>query len=162
MRIDAATPATVRYVAETMRQSDFAEFSAVSRAETRQALADDLTARYGDHPDVLVASFESRPVAVGAMIEARPNVITLFFFATDQFPLIALQMTRFIRQRLFPRYKAAGVHRIECVSIEGYEAAHRWIEILGLEPEADMPGYGRAGETFRQFAWVSDVRPSRP
>lgn len=163
MRIEAATSADVRYVAERMRDTDLREFLAVSRARDRWDLAESLVERYGGHPDVLAARLDgSGPVAIGAMIEARPNVITLFFFATDNFPIVAVAMTRFIRQRLFPRYRAAGVHRIECVSIEGHDDAHRWIEILGLRREATMPGFGRDGETFFQFAWVSDgdVRPT--
>jgi hypothetical protein len=76
------------------------------------------------------------------------------------FPKIALALTRFIRSRLFPRYRANGVHRIECASLDGYVEVHRWIELLGLRQEAVMPGYGRGGETFLQFAWVADARPT--
>src|SRR5690606_23608090 len=94
------------------------------------------------------------PVAAGAMVGARPNVITLMFFATDDFPKIALPLTRFITKNLFQKYRDNGVHRIECVSIEGYDEAHRWIKILGLHHEAVFPGFGKNGEAFHQFAKV--------
>ena len=157
MKIDAPLRADVRHVAENMRQKDIVEFRAVSRAENTDELAEALIERYGDRGDTICARLDDgTPVAVGAMIESRFNVVTLLFFATDDFPQIAMALTKFIVQRLFPRYRNAGVHRIECVSHVGYTEAHRWIETLGLEKEAEMPGYGRNGETYFQFAWVDD------
>lgn len=157
MKIDAPLRADVRYVAENMRQKDIVEFRAVSRAESTDELAEALIERYGDRGDTICARLDDgTPVAIGAMIESRFNVVTLLFFATDDFPQIAMALTKFIVQRLFPRYRNAGVHRIECVSHVDYVEAHRWIETLGLEKEAEMPGYGRNGETYFQFAWVDD------
>lgn len=157
MKIDAPLRADVRHVAENMRQKDIVEFRAVSRAESTDELAEALVERYGDRGDTICARLDDgTPVAIGAMIESRFNVVTLLFFATDDFPQIAMALTKFIVQRLFPRYRNAGVHRIECVSHVAYVEAHRWIETLGLEKEAEMPGYGRNGETYFQFAWVDD------
>ena len=157
MKIDAPLRADVRHVAENMRQKDIVEFRAVSRAENTDELAEALIERYGDRGDTICARLDDgTPVAVGAMIESRFNVVTLLFFATDDFPQIAMALTKFIVQRLFPRYRNAGVHRIECVSHTDYAEAHRWIETLGLTKEAEMPGYGRNGETYFQFAWVDD------
>lgn len=159
MRIDPASPASVRAVADAMRARDVVEFSATSFAADRKALTDDLVLRYAGLAGAICASDDDGPVAIGATIEARPNVLTLLFFSTDRFSSIAFGLTSFIRRRLFPAQKAAGVHRIECVSIDSHVDAHRWIKILGLEQEAVMPGYGRAGETFLQFAWTApDVR----
>lgn len=157
MKLDAPTREDVAYVASRMRARDVAEFMAVSRAETHEELAHGLVDRYGAAPDTFCAYLDNEPVAVGAMVEHRPNVITLMFFASDRLPAIGPALTRWIRQRLFPRYKARGVHRIECASMDGYEDAHRWIEVLGLRREAVVPCYGRGGETFVQFAWVRDA-----
>lgn len=156
MRLDAPTRETVAYVAARMRDRDAEEFLAVSRAETRAELVAGLIDRYGDAPDAYVVYSGATPVAVGAMVEHRPNVVTLMFFATERLPEVGLALTKFITQRLFPRYRARGVHRIECASIAGYAAVHRWIRALGLKQEAVMPGYGKGGETFLQFAWVAD------
>ena len=154
MRIDVTTPQNVRHVAERMRTSDYREFSALAHADSRAALTDVLVAAYAGHPSGICAYAGDEPVAVGAMVEGRPNVITLMFFAADDFPKIALPLTRFITKNLFEKYRANGVHRIECVSIEGYEEAHRWIRLLGLRHEAVFPGYGKGGEAFFQFSWV--------
>lgn len=155
MRLSKPTYEGVRAVAVAMRRHDVTEFLAVSPHEDEKALAFALEARYGARDDTyLVWDDHSRPIAVGAMVQHRPHVVTLMFFATDDFPRIAHALTRFIVKKLFPQYRAFGAHRIECVSIDGYAETHRWIEALGLKQEAVMPGYGRGGETFLQFAWV--------
>ena len=159
MKIDAPTRGDVRHVAELMRTQDVTEFLAVSPAgiETQADLVEALVNRYGGAPDAIGVYLGVVPVAIGAMVQHRPNVATLMFFATDDFPQVAAALTRFIVQRLFPQYRAGGVHRIECVSNAEYTQAHRWIGALGLKREAVLPGYGRGMETFIQFAWVSDA-----
>jgi hypothetical protein len=157
MRIDTPGFGDFHHVASRMRDSDFREFSALHPVDTKADLATRLSDIYGWREDLIGAYLDDRPVAVGAAIEATPNVLTLLFLATDDFPLVAFGLTRFIVQRLFPPLKAAGVHRIQCVSIDGYDAAHRWIETLGLAREGAIPKLGKAGETFHQFAWVADA-----
>jgi hypothetical protein len=157
MMIDAPTPGAVRYVASGMRRSDIDEFMALSPVNTEQELKASLIENYGEHPDGFAFfADDNEPIGVGAMVQARPNVVTLLFFATEKFTEIAGPLARFTKQRLFPRYRDAGVHRIECVSIAGYAPMHRWIQMVGLQEEAVMKGYGKGGETFHQFAWVRD------
>ncbi len=157
MKIERASAAQVCEVAYRMREADYAEFSAVSTAADREELALILAGRYGDEPAALCALKSGVPVAIGATLETRPNVLTLMFFATDAFAEIAFPLTRFIRQRLLKPMIAAGVHRVEAVSMVGHDKAHRWIRALGLEPETEpLLGYGRAGEAFLQFSWVRD------
>lgn len=144
-----------------MRERDYKEFSAVSYAQNRQELADSMAERYGERNDVMVGCLDDMtPVCVGAAIMARPNVITLLFFATDAFSEIALPVTRFIKKQFLPRLIATGVHRIEAVSLAGHDDAHDWLETIGLKPETQaMLGYGRRGEAFVQFAWSKHVGP---
>lgn len=156
MKIDAATRQDVYDAALRMRESDYREFSALSWAASREELARDLASRPSPSRPI-VARFGDRPVAVGDVLEIRPNVLTLYFFATDDLPLIAGPLTRFIRYRLLlPLMKTA--HRIEAASLVGHDTAHRWIRFLGLSEEAVLRGYGKNGEDFIQFAWVRDVR----
>ncbi|QIG74318.1 hypothetical protein EVC08_006 [Rhizobium phage RHph_N65] len=160
MKIDPVSVADVAFVATHMRDRDYEEFSAVSPADDRPALAQLLSARYGDRPDVMCGSADGTPICIGGTIEARPNVITLLFFATDDFPKIALPITRFIRKNLFPKLIAAGAHRIEAVSMAGYDQTHAWLRTIGLEQETGlMHGYGKRGEAFVQFSWSANVRP---
>lgn len=156
MKIERATESDVYDVALRMRERDYAEFSAVSFANCRDTLAYDLSSRYGGRADVMCGFHENEPVCIGGTIEARPNVITLLFFATDSFTRVGFGATRFIRNELFPRVQKAGVHRIEAVSMVGNDDAHRWLKVLGLDPETGpLRRYGRGGEDFIQFSWVA-------
>lgn len=157
MQVEDATDNDIIAVTCRLRASDAIEFFSVARPGGPVRWMADLQARLAATPGMIVArADDGEPVAVGAVVEQRANVGTLLFLATDRFPEIALPLTRFIRQRLFPSMRAAGVHRLECVSIAGHTAAHRWVKALGLTQEAVMPGYGRGGETFIQFAWVAE------
>lgn len=156
MRIDTATRDDVYNVALHMRNSDFEEFSALLPVQSRGALAQLLTDRFVGE-DVLVASKGTTPIAIGRVIEHRPNVLTLGFFATPRLREIGKPLTRFIKQRLLAPMVDAGVHRIECVSIQGHVDAHRWIRALGLKQDAVLRAYGKNREDFVQFSWVSDV-----
>lgn len=160
MQIDPATHKEIFDVAMQMRERDFYEFTAVCDIDTREELAFALMEQHGPGGGAMCAKFEGEPVAIGALVVGRPGVATLLFYATSRFPKVALPLTRWIKWELFPRYREAGTHRIECASIEGYDQAHRWIEMLGLHREAVMPGYGKRGETFHQFAMVKDVGPT--
>src|SRR6185503_7970229 len=132
MRVTKPNFGAVREVARNMRERDAAEFFAVSPFDTIEHMKEGLAARYGTRDDTYLFMWGDKPVAVGAMVQHRPHVVTLAFFATDDFPRIGVGLTRFVKQRLFPSYVERGVHRIECVSIEGYAKVHRWIEALGL------------------------------
>jgi hypothetical protein len=160
MKIDTATRDDVFNVALHMRDSDYREFSALLPVQTRGAMAQLLADRFVGE-DVLVAKADDTAVAIGRIVEARPNVLTLGFFATPRLREIGKPLTRFIKQRLLAPMVEAGAHRIECVSIAGHHEAHRWIRTLGLRAEAQLRGYGKGGEEFIQFSWVSDVRPPR-
>ena len=155
MRIERATPDDIRNVALRMRESDLEEFLALSFRTSREDLADDLVRRHAAHG--IVAKLDGDAVAVGDAMETRPGVLTLWMFATDRFPEVALPLTRFVKKRLLAPLVAAGAHRIEAVSIAGHEQAHRWIKCLGLTYEATCRGYGKGGETFVQFAWVKNA-----
>ena len=156
MIVDEPSARHVRYVAERMRAQDVEEFLALSFASNKAELADTMVEKYAANTQAFCFSEGAEPVAVGAMVEARPNVITLMFFATDSFPRLALRIARFTKHRLFPSYRKAGVHRIECVSIAGYDHAHKWIRLCGMKEEGAFRGFGKGGETFHQFAWVAD------
>lgn len=164
MKVKEASAIDLYAIAMNMRVADFEEFTALHDTDSRELLAERLARRYHAHPGGIVAfALDGAPIAAGATVLARPNVATLMFFATERLNEIGLPLTRFIRNTLFPALRAEGVHRIEAVSSAAHEEAHRWIRALGLEKEAECPGYGKAGQLFYQFAWVSDDhRAPRP
>lgn len=153
MKIERATRDDIAFVARNMRERDFAEFSAISRCDTREELADLLTQTYGGREDIICGA-KDEPICIGITVEVWPNVMSLGFLATDRFPEIGRPITKFTKD-LLAKYEAAGVHRVQAISIEGYDTTHRWLETLGLKREVVMPGYGRNNETFVQFARVN-------
>lgn len=155
MKIEPASREDVRAVAMAMREHDFREFSATSRVSNRDELASLLAQRYGGRNDVLCGFHDGEPVCIGGTIEMWPGVVTLLFFATDDFPKIGRGITRWIKRDLFPRYIEAGIHRIQAVSHGEHTTAHAWLRALGLREEARFEGFGREGEDFIQFAKVA-------
>lgn len=163
MRIDEPTYRDVERVAYFMRAHDVEELQAVYPVDGADAVAAHFLASYARRSDLMCAYADDEPVAVGMTVEARPNVITLGFIATERFPQVAAPLGRWIRTKLFAGFREAGCHRIECVTIEGYSDTHRWLKMLGLRLEATHPGYGKRGEAFHTFAWTADdVRSPRP
>lgn len=162
MRLEAPFFGLIEHVALNMRDRDFAEFSALYDTNDRKELAERLARTYSNRRDTLCALHENIPVCVGMFIPTRPNVVTCGFFATDHFPRIALPATRFIKLFL-DRLEDHGVHRMEAVSLAGYDEVHRWLRVLGFEQETGpLRNFGRNGETFIQFARIKgDPRPSR-
>lgn len=157
MMIEATARWHIEYVAARMRERDRAEFMPLTDADTHEQLVELLLARYDGRTDLVTALDGDEPVAVGGCIQHRPNVASLLMFATDRFPRVSHPLTRFIRKTLFPAARRHGAHRIEAVSLSTYDEAHRWIEMLGLSQEATLRGYGRDGQDYVSFAWISSV-----
>lgn len=161
-KIEPASRDDVYQVALRMRPGDYDEFSAVSFAQNRAQLALLLADRYGGNPDVMCGWHDGRPACIGGLIMARPNVVSLLFFGTDEFKRIGLGVTRFIKRKLFPRLETAGVHRFEAVSLATHDEAHAWLRSLGMKPETDpLLGYGRDRQAFIQFSKVCDAENHR-
>lgn len=159
MRIRTAFAEDVHDVAIRMRNTDFAELSAVGPHTCRSSLALSLATRFG-HGEALLVARGHGPnecrVAIGATICWRPHVVSLLFFATDELPSVALPLTRFIRNSLFAELRADGIRRIEAIAMASHAHSRKWLKVLGLAEEAGpFRGYGRDGEDFYQFAWTS-------
>ena len=101
-----------------------------------------------------IAYAGEEPVAVIGMTMAWPGVVSVWMYATDNFPEIALGLTRWARTAIFQTMTDANIHRAQCWSLSGHEAAHRWLRHLGATEECVSPGYGRSGETFHLFGWA--------
>jgi hypothetical protein len=146
-------PASLRdlsWVAAFMRAADRREVFALSPDDNPLALAARIDAMPGEK---LAACLDGTPVAAFGAARSGPGVVEVWMFATPDWPRVAPAVTRAILRRLVPALVASGIHRAQCLSIEGHGDAHRWLERMGAVREGVHPGRGRGGETFITYAW---------
>ena len=142
-------------VALVMRAEDRREIFATRHRDDAAELARLAVAlsRFG----AIAATALDRPVAALGAIEAWPGVFQVWMFATDDWPKVALEATRWCCRVLRPAMLAAGGHRAECASLDGHRQAQRWLERLGFRREATMPAFGRHGETFHRYVMTRET-----
>lgn len=104
----------------------------------------------------VVAVAGSQPVAVLGVQPAHTNICRAFAFGTNDFPRVALSLTRYALTVLRPSLIRAGYHRIECESHHSHIDAHRWLERLGFVREGVKRKYGSDGSDYYQYAAVYD------
>jgi hypothetical protein len=149
----------VTVVARGMRACDRAEIFATRWSDCTDAFAQDCVACLS--LGAVIADEAEMPIAVIGAQETWPGVWSVCMFATDRWPEIALDTTRFARERLMPALVRHGARRAECRSAADHHAAHRWLEYLGARHESTHPEYGKHGETFLGYSWrIDDVRKS--
>ena len=140
----------VLYVAERMRPWDKKEIYATRWNEDPAELARQCCAT-GDFG--WVAGIE-RPIAAVGAVPVHPNVWSVWCFATDEFPRIALSLTRYVKKAMIPALVESGAHRAACASIEGHTDAQKWLELLGARRECTHRALGKNGEDFHVYVWT--------
>lgn len=103
---------------------------------------------------LVIAYDDDEPIAMMGGVPIHAGVFSGWMFATDRFPVIGLQMTKWAKNYYFAGLRAMGAHRVEAHSIEGHTKSHRWIEAIGAKREADVPRFGMNGENFIRFAYL--------
>lgn len=105
--------------------------------------------------DYLVIAYDDdEPIAMMGGAPIHAGVFSGWMFATDQFPVIGSQMTKWAKRYFFAGLREMGAHRVEAHSIEGHTKSHRWIEAIGARLEAEVPQFGMNGENFLRFAYL--------
>jgi hypothetical protein len=143
--------ADVVYVARNMRELDAEEIWPVTIAKTPETLA--LGVVSGGNLK-FVAGFGAVPVATWGASPVRPGVVSVWMFATDQWPKVALAVTRHIKKELIPALIDAGCVRAECWTHSNHNIAHKWLEILGAVKEATVEDYGLNRVPYHCFSWT--------
>lgn len=142
-------------IALHMRERDFEECSALSFAETRHELAEEIARSWSRSETTLICGTEELGgIAAFTYMPLRRGVWNMGLIATDKFDKIHLSLTRLIIKSIIPVLDNAGAHRVEAQSIAGYSSVHNWLKFLGLEEESVIKGYGKNGEDFVNFAYV--------
>ena len=86
----------------------------------------------------------------------QAGVAQAAFLARDhrRFRRELVQAARAIRMDMPVFCRERGIHRIEARAWAGHPRAPRFLQAIGFQAEAVMPGFGASGaETFIQFAW---------
>lgn len=93
-----------------------------------------------------------RPICAIGAAPMHPGVWAVWMFATDEFPLIGLSLTKWVKRAFMPSLRYFG-HRAECRSWSGHHSAHKWLENLGAIRESVLKDYGKNREDFYLYVW---------
>tara|TARA_R100001594_G_scaffold26371_2_gene51143 strand:+ start:4001 stop:4576 length:576 start_codon:yes stop_codon:yes gene_type:complete len=148
--IDARYPDVVE-IARNMRLSDAEEIWPVTIVKTPETLAVATVAGYGLK---YVARYGAVPVATWGATEIRPQVASVWMFATDRWPKVALSVTRHINKTVMSILMSEGYVRAECWSHDNHHVAHRWLELLGAVREATVEDYGQNRVPYHCYSWT--------
>jgi len=156
IELRAPSEADIDHVCRRLRALDRAEIFALRHGDGVDALIEDLVLHapgFLELRAVAPAHAVHRACGLVGLFPIRPHVAGALFFGTDELGALLRPLTRWIRRALIPRAQSRGLHRVEVQALESWRSSCRWIESLGAVREATLPLYGKAGETFVQFAW---------
>src|SRR5690242_671481 len=121
MPIRSLNSADLMTVGDNMRLADRREIVATRFDDDIAALVADLleSAPVG----AIVAAGDGAPVAALGGIEMWPGNWSVWMFATDRWPEVAAETTRFVRRVLLPALHRLGLRRGECRSALTHEVA---------------------------------------
>lgn len=151
-------------VAENLRESDRAELFATIFGDDPKTLATRAVASGGFRWG---AYLDGEPVALIGAMPLWPRVWQAWAYGTDDWPKVALTLTRHVRNFMLPALLRSGAHRVQAASLGTHTSAHAWLKKLGARPECRLANYGKNGEDFVNFVWTRKtakraIRPRTP
>lgn len=154
IEVKQATPEDVFFVMMRARKRDVEEIMAVTYFQKQIDLATEYAQRYGDFPGAWCYTLNGLPVCIVITYSSHPGVWSIGMFATENLKKIGKFVTESVIRHLFVGMINAGMHRLECKSVVGYDSVHKWLLWQGFKKESICRGYGRNGEDFITFAWT--------
>lgn len=154
VRIEPATLPALQHIMRRLRAIDRAELTAT-------ALSDDL-----DNLPALITRFcvtafvaiDEQPIAAWGLMPMWPGVGTAWAFGTDDWDQALLAMTRHVRRFMLPMLMRQGYHRIEARGLAQRPDTERWLKVFGARPEVVLRCFGKSGEDFVLYRWLSHER----
>lgn len=144
-------PEDVHWVAANMRDSDRAEIYATQWTDTPEELAAAVVAsgafRWG-------AYINGRPVAMIGAAPRWPGSWQAWAFGTNEFPRVALTLTRHARRFMQPALINAGARRMDAYALASHAESNGWLRALGATPGNVLDSWGKQGETFVCYTWL--------
>lgn len=155
MRLSHVSEACVWDVVEKMRDRDKQEIYGLRHSEDPALIVRDVLAMANFS---WVAWLDDMPQVVFGGGEVRPGVWSMYAFATDEFPRLALGLTRFVKKTIIPTlFNDLGAHRLQCDSHVAHTDAHKWLNMLGGEVESWKKGFGKDGSTYLEFVILKAI-----
>jgi len=123
MQMRTPTPRLVMEVARNMREKDREEIFNIRWNDSLDDLVTDcLWTKF-----CWVACLDGEPIAVIGAIPKHPGAWSAFMFATDDFPKIQYDMTKFTQRVIIKTLRVQGARHIQCYSLGSHDVAHRWV-----------------------------------
>lgn len=155
MILSHCTHPTVFHVALNMRPIDREEIYGLRWEENPFIVTNEVMAcsRFA-----WVAWWNEKPAAVFGGFETHPGAWRMFMFGTDDFPRLALGLTRFcIKTGLPALFNDLKARRLEADSHENHHEAHNWLELVGARREGTRQQFGRDGADYYTYVVVRGV-----
>jgi hypothetical protein len=147
----------VSFIAANMRDQDFREIACLWKDWDTRSLG--VCALETAVPGMVWSVwYDGQPAAAFGFSQASafdPDHWQAWAFGTDRFRRCVPLMTRHLNG-LRPIVEQ-DCRRLQVLSLTGHDIAHRWIETFGGRREGLIKSYGRGGEDFYLYAWVSGL-----
>ena len=103
------------------------------------------------HQPYAYIAYSDRPVMVFGASPMSRTTVSAWAIGTDRTRRVIPEVTRFINGPLAKQLVDDGYRWAEARSMEGHDAAHRWLRDMGAERVLDLPDFGAGGEKFHLF-----------
>lgn len=138
-------------IAQNMRARDKEEIYATRYGDDPADVARDATLtgafRWGAYLDGV-------PVAAIGAFPRWPRVWTAWAYGTEDWPKVALSMTKHARRFMLPAIYNSGAIRMDAMALASHTDARAWLASLGATPEKELDNYGKNGQTFVSYVWT--------
>jgi hypothetical protein len=148
VEIARATYAEIVYVARRMRALDAEEIY----PHLWHPTPEDLSAYCAQTKISFVALMDGTPVVAFGANERFPKVWAVWMFATDDWPKVALSVTKFVRRQMLVEIDRYDPVRLDCWSMDGHDTAHQWLEAFGFIREATVEDYSSARIAYHCYS----------
>lgn len=141
----------VSHVVENLRPDDRREVVAGRAGEDNWE--DELTAYIGREATFgFVARKDGEPAAVFGAVPLRKDLWQVHRYATPRWPEVSFSVGKVVKSQFLPLLRHVGAERVQCALLASNTDAHAWTEWCGFDRGDELPGAGRDGEDFVEFA----------
>jgi hypothetical protein len=140
------------HIASNLRARDREEIFATRYTDDPDDLAKD-TFNSGDFQ--WIAYHRETPVASIGAVPVWPGVWSVWAYGTDDWPKVALTLSKHAVRFMRPGMINAGGRRAQCHALQKHTQARKWLERMGFRAEATLDNFGKNGQTFVLYSWTT-------